>query len=104
MQYYSDFELDTYSFTCCGRRNDFRECDCGISGGLLMKLPNYVSGRWSEGLGPGELLIDPVTGDELASISSQGIDLDGALQFARAQGGPALRQLTYAQRAEMLAK
>src|SRR4029077_20648476 len=39
-----------------------------------------------------------------ASISSQGIDLNGALQFARTQGGPALRQLTYAQRAEMLAK
>ena len=69
-----------------------------------MKLPNYVSGCWSEGLGAGEVLIDPVTGDELASISSQGIDLDGALQFARSQGGPALRELTYAQRAEMLAK
>jgi len=69
-----------------------------------MKLLNYISGRWSEGLGAGEVLIDPVTGDELASISSQGIDLDGALQFARTQGGPALRQLTYAQRAEMLAK
>ena len=24
-----------------------------------MKLPNYVSGRWSEGLGTGELLVDP---------------------------------------------
>jgi 3,4-dehydroadipyl-CoA semialdehyde dehydrogenase len=69
-----------------------------------MKLSNYVSGRWSEGLGVGELLIDPVTGDELASISSQGIDLDAALQFARAQGGPVLRQLTYVQRSEILAK
>src|SRR2546428_1259448 len=69
-----------------------------------MKLPNYVSGRWSEGLGAGELLIDPVTGDQLASVSSQGIDLEAALQFARAHGGPALRQLTYIQRAEMLGK
>ena len=69
-----------------------------------MKLPNYVSGRWSEGLGEDEVLIDPVTGDELARISSQGIDFGGALQFARSQGGPALRELTYAQRAEMLAR
>jgi len=53
---------------------------------------------------PGEALIDPVTGDELARISSQGVDLEAALIFARTQGGPALRQLSYAQRAEMLAK
>src|SRR5260370_20551304 len=69
-----------------------------------MKLSNYVDGQWSEGAGPGEPLIDPVTGDELASISSQGVNLEAALAFARTSGGPALRQLTYAQRAELLAK
>ena len=69
-----------------------------------MKLANYASGQWSEGTGSGEMLIDPVTGDELANISSQGVDLEAALHFARAQGGPALRQLTYTQRAELLAK
>src|SRR5260370_29790233 len=68
-----------------------------------MKLLNYVCGRWSEGLGAGEPLIDPVTGDELARISSQGIDLDAGLHFARSHGGPALRNLSYVQRAEMLA-
>lgn len=69
-----------------------------------MKLPNYVQGQWREGTGSGEMLIDPVTGDELANISSQGVDLEAALSFARIQGGPALRQLSYAQRAELLAK
>jgi 3,4-dehydroadipyl-CoA semialdehyde dehydrogenase len=69
-----------------------------------MKLPNYVNGQWTKGTGPGETLIDPVTGDELANISSQGINLEAALAFARTHGGPALRQLTYAQRAELLAK
>jgi 3,4-dehydroadipyl-CoA semialdehyde dehydrogenase len=69
-----------------------------------MRLANYVSGQWSEGAGLGETLIDPVTGDELANISSQGVDLEAALTFVRAHGGPALRQLTYAQRAEILAK
>src|SRR6266436_1993215 len=69
-----------------------------------MKLPNYVSGQWSEGAGPGEPLIDPVTGDELARISSHGIDLSAAFDYARSHGGPALRQLTYAQRADLLGK
>src|SRR5260370_23546444 len=75
-----------------------------FNGGSPMKLPNSVNGQWSEGGGPGEPLIDPVTGDERVSISSQGLNLESALQSARAHGGPALRQLTYAQRAEMLAK
>jgi 3,4-dehydroadipyl-CoA semialdehyde dehydrogenase len=69
-----------------------------------MKLGNYVAGEWREGTGAGEPLADPVTGDELARISSQGVDVRAALEFARGQGGPALRQLSYAQRAELLAK
>jgi 3,4-dehydroadipyl-CoA semialdehyde dehydrogenase len=69
-----------------------------------MRLSNYLHGQWTEGTGPGEPLIDPVTGDELARISSQGVNLEEALAFARTHGGAALRQLTYVQRAEMLAK
>src|SRR5437899_5380122 len=69
-----------------------------------MKLPNYVAGQWLEGAGAGEPLVDPVTGEELARISSQNIDLNLALEFARSRGGPALRQLTYTQRADLLAK
>ena len=89
----------------------FRSCNqpiildpCDAYGGSPMKLPNYLSGQWLEGAGSGEPLIDPVTGDELARISSQDVDLRAACEFARAQGGPALRQLTYAQRADLLAK
>jgi len=69
-----------------------------------MKLANYVADKWVEGSGPGTPLVDPVTGDELARISSGGADLKAALDFARTQGGPALRQLTYGLRAEMLAR
>src|SRR6266481_3247966 len=68
---------------------------------MQMKLPNYVNGQWGEGTGSGEPLIDPVTGDELARISSQGVVLAEALAFARIKAPPALRQLTFAQRAEM---
>src|SRR5262249_2248488 len=69
-----------------------------------MILPNYVSAKWMEGSSPGVPLVDPVTGDELARISSEGVDLQNALEFARSQGGPALCHLTYAQRADLLAK
>src|SRR5213080_5607286 len=69
-----------------------------------MKLPNYVADHWREGSGPGAPLVDPVTGEELARISSEGVDLNNALEFARTQGGSALRQLSYAQRADLLAK
>lgn len=69
-----------------------------------MKLLNYMSGTWKEGLGLGEPLVDPVTGDELARASSQGIDLGQALSFARSQGGPALRNLSYQERAKALAR
>jgi 3,4-dehydroadipyl-CoA semialdehyde dehydrogenase len=69
-----------------------------------MKLPNYVSGEWKEGTGEGEPLFDPVTAEELVRISSQGIDIGAALNFARSQGGAALRQLTYRERAELLGK
>jgi 3,4-dehydroadipyl-CoA semialdehyde dehydrogenase len=75
-----------------------------VKRGMSMKLPNYISGQWREGSGLGTQLLDPVTGDELARISSDGVDLKAALEFARSQGGPALRQLTYAQRADLLAK
>jgi 3,4-dehydroadipyl-CoA semialdehyde dehydrogenase len=69
-----------------------------------MKLPNFVSGQWKEGAGAGELLVDPVTGEELARISSQGIDARAALEFARSNGGLALRAMTYRLRADLLGK
>lgn len=69
-----------------------------------MKLTNYVSGEWREGTGAGEPLFDPVTGEELARISSQEIGIAGTLEYARTKGGAALRQLNYRERSELLAK
>lgn len=69
-----------------------------------MNLANYVCGEWKEGSGPGEALVDPVTGEELARVSSQGVDAKAALEFARKEGGAALRALGYRERAELLGK
>jgi len=65
-------------------------------------LKNFVSGEWVAGHGPGTVLHDPVTGAELARVSSDGLDLADAFSFARTMGGTALRALGYAKRAGML--
>lgn len=69
-----------------------------------MNLANYVCGEWKAGSGVGEALVDPVTGEELARISSQGIDAKALLEFARTEGGPALRAMSYSERAALLGK
>jgi 3,4-dehydroadipyl-CoA semialdehyde dehydrogenase len=69
-----------------------------------VKLTNFVNSQWKEGEGPGEPLVDPVTGEEVAHVTSKGIDLRQAFGFARSTGGLELRELSYAQRAEMLGK
>ncbi|MDX3907245.1 MAG: 3,4-dehydroadipyl-CoA semialdehyde dehydrogenase [Pigmentiphaga sp.] len=66
-------------------------------------LPNYLAGQWQSGDGPGTPLFDPVLGTELVRVSSSGLDLQGGYAYARDEGGGALRALTYAQRAGMLA-
>ncbi len=66
-------------------------------------LANHVAGQWQTGQGPGTPLFDPVLGTELVRVSSAGLDLAAAFDFARHTGGAALRALTYAQRAAMLA-
>lgn len=65
-------------------------------------LENYVAGQWVAGDGPGTALTDPVTGETLARVSSAGLDLDAAFTFARDTAGPALRGLSYGQRAALL--
>jgi 3,4-dehydroadipyl-CoA semialdehyde dehydrogenase len=67
-------------------------------------LANYFGGRWQSGRGHGSALIDPVLGDELVRVDATGLDLAAGFAYAREQGGAALRALTYAERAAMLAK
>jgi 3,4-dehydroadipyl-CoA semialdehyde dehydrogenase len=69
-----------------------------------LKLESYVAGQWQAGSGEGEKLIDPVSGEELATASAQGLDRKAALDFARRHGASALQALAYQQRAELLGK
>ena len=65
-------------------------------------LQNYAEGRWIAGSGAMAELRSAVNGDVVALTSSQGLDFGAMLQFARAEGGPALRALTFHERARML--
>jgi oxepin-CoA hydrolase/3-oxo-5,6-dehydrosuberyl-CoA semialdehyde dehydrogenase len=67
-----------------------------------MVLGSYVSGSWTSPSAEGAPLLDAVTGEQVATISSAGIDMRAALEYGRAVGGPALRELTFHQRAAIL--
>jgi oxepin-CoA hydrolase / 3-oxo-5,6-dehydrosuberyl-CoA semialdehyde dehydrogenase len=65
-------------------------------------LRSYVSGAWHTPAAEGVPLHDAVTGEEVARFSSAGIDVAAALDHGRRVGGPALRALTFHQRAALL--
>src|SRR5687768_5974997 len=67
-----------------------------------MNLESYVRGRWQAGTGGAVTLRDATTGETVAVASSGGIDFQGALEHARAVGGPALRRMTFHERAALL--
>lgn len=67
-----------------------------------MKLGNYAAGRWVEGAGDGVPLLHAVSGDVVATASSDGVDFSAMVRHARQVGGPALRRMTFHQRARML--
>ncbi len=64
-------------------------------------LRSYVGGGW-HAPDAGRPLHDAVTGDEVAQISSAGVDMAAVLHHGRTAGGPALRELTFHQRAALL--
>ena len=67
-------------------------------------LQSYLGGKWQAGAERGAPLVNPCDGTVLAWASSKGLDLKAALDYSRNVGGPELRKLTYAQRAELLGK
>ena len=54
-------------------------------------LRSYLSGAWQEPADEGTPLHDAVTGEEVARISSAGLDIGAALDHGRRVGGPAKR-------------
>ena len=65
-------------------------------------LESYLAGAWRRGDGTETELVDPVHGTVLATASARGLDLKAALDHARKRGGPALRALSFAERAKLI--
>jgi oxepin-CoA hydrolase/3-oxo-5,6-dehydrosuberyl-CoA semialdehyde dehydrogenase len=59
---------------------------------------SYVQGRWYAP-DSGSPVYDAATGELVAEVSSRGVDFAGALEYGRTVGGPALRELTFHERA-----
>ena len=69
---------------------------------MTTRLQSYAQGEWVEGTGNFTTLLHAVTGEAVAEASSQGLDFGAMADYARRVGGPALRRLTFHERARML--
>ncbi|MFD3687551.1 phenylacetic acid degradation bifunctional protein PaaZ [Nocardiopsis sp. NPDC058631] len=65
-------------------------------------LESYAQGSWFAPADEGAPLADANTGETVARISAAGLDVAGMVDHARRVGGPALRRLTFHQRANIL--
>ncbi|MEQ1506686.1 MAG: 3,4-dehydroadipyl-CoA semialdehyde dehydrogenase, partial [Myxococcota bacterium] len=68
----------------------------------MRTLRSWLGGQWVSGTGPATALVDPTTNTPYAEVNTGGLDLRGALAYARTVGGPALRATTFAARGAML--
>jgi oxepin-CoA hydrolase/3-oxo-5,6-dehydrosuberyl-CoA semialdehyde dehydrogenase len=68
----------------------------------MIKLGNLAQDHWIEGDGEGKPLSSAVSGEPIASISSDGLDFRGMLEHARNVGGASLRKMTFHERGDML--
>ena len=69
---------------------------------MITRLQNYALGEWVVGSGAQATLLHAVSGEPVAETSSGGLDFQAMVRYARAVGGPALRRLTFHERAAML--
>jgi 3,4-dehydroadipyl-CoA semialdehyde dehydrogenase len=68
----------------------------------MITLRSYVEGRFREGEGSLDTLLNPATEEPLARAGSAGVDRLAALAYARRTGGASLRALTFGGRAALL--
>ena len=69
---------------------------------MTRMLESYAEGRWYAAADEGQPLLDASTGDEVARFSATGLDYAALASYAREVGGPALRALTFHERAVLL--
>ena len=65
-------------------------------------LKSHVCGQWYEPSGGLTELYDPCTEEPIAAASTEGIDFQEALDYARTEGGGALRKMSFVERGAVL--
>jgi oxepin-CoA hydrolase/3-oxo-5,6-dehydrosuberyl-CoA semialdehyde dehydrogenase len=68
----------------------------------MEKLGNFVLGKWIDGDGDGQILYNAINGNPIATATTQGLDFESILNYAREKGNPALRKMTFQERGRML--
>ncbi|MAR39304.1 MAG: phenylacetic acid degradation bifunctional protein PaaZ [Flavobacteriales bacterium] len=68
----------------------------------MRNYENYVLGNWIKGDGEGTPLFNAITGEQIGTASSKGLDFSKIMDYARMTGGPALRKMTFQERGLML--
>lgn len=69
---------------------------------MTTKLLNYCADAWISGSTAGQPVVSAINGEVVALAGSEGLDFKAMLAHARSVGGPALRAMTFHQRAAML--
>ena len=68
----------------------------------MKTLQSFLFDEWVTGTGGGRVLEDACTGEAVATVHSGGFDAKEVLRCAREVGGPALRKMTFHERALIL--
>ncbi len=68
----------------------------------MRNYENYALGNWIKGDGEETPLFNAITGDQIGTASSKGLDFSEMMDYARQVGGPKLRKMTFQQRGLML--
>ena len=68
----------------------------------MITLKSFLSGEWQAGTGLPVVLVNPSTEEPVAETNTDGLDFGAAAAYAREVGGPALRSLTFVERAGVL--
>lgn len=68
----------------------------------MKKLSHYLNGEWVKGTGKPHILYNAATGEPIYETCTEGLDIEGALNYAREVGNPNLRKMTFYERGLMV--
>ena len=68
----------------------------------LLEISSFAAGQWVAPGAGARNIASAITGEVIATAGNDALDVQGMLDYARTTGGPALRKMTFHDRARML--